>query len=82
MIGLSALLQWLLGDNWGETRRSVSQVGIVSGALFICNSESVQLYWVSAKDYHVWSVMGAYVSCVSGSSYRMYINSNLRDSRI
>jgi hypothetical protein len=42
----------------------------------------VQLRWVNVKVCHVWPVMGAYVSCVSGSSCRTYINLNRLDSRI
>jgi hypothetical protein len=55
---------------------------VESGVLFLGSSASVQLCWVSVKGCRVWPVMSAYVSCISGLSGRMYIDSNRRDSQI
>jgi hypothetical protein len=43
---------------------------------------SVQLCWVNEKVCRTRLVMSAYVSCVSDFSFRMYIDSNRRNSQI
>jgi hypothetical protein len=62
--------------------RSADVLWIGMGALFLGSSDFVQLCWVSAKGCHVRLIMSTCMSCVSGSSYRMYIDSNHRDSQI
>jgi hypothetical protein len=68
---------------------------VESGALFLGSSESVQLCWVSVKGCHVWappvgSIHRVYVDWCEKRMwrvgrvfpYRVYIDSNHRDSRI
>jgi hypothetical protein len=96
MFGLSALLQWLLGEKLRWVPRT-TQPGweVESGALFLRSSESVQLCWVSVKDCHVRgppteNVCRAYVDWRGKRTWRVgqvfpcrvYIDSNRRDSRI
>jgi hypothetical protein len=59
-------------------------LGIMIGDILSRVVESIQLCWVGVKGYHARPVMGAYVSCVSCFSYKIYIDSNHhhRDSRI
>jgi hypothetical protein len=66
-----------LGD--GLTDRSVDVLWIRMGALFL---ESSEKGWVNVKGCHVHLVMSAYMSCLSGFSRRMYIDSNYHDSLI
>jgi hypothetical protein len=66
----------------GLADRSSGVLCIRMEPFFLCSSDSVQLYWVSMKGCRVWYVIGAYISCVSGFSCRMYIDSNRRESRI
>jgi hypothetical protein len=78
------LLQWMLGEgNWVGTRGSVSRRAVNwMGALFLMIVDPFNSIDDNAKGCHVRLVMSADVSCVSGFSYRMYINLNRRDSQI
>jgi hypothetical protein len=67
---------------WGPTNQSSGVLWIKTGALFLEVVGSVQLYWINMKGCRVWLVMSAHVSYVSDFSYRMYLNSNCRESRI
>jgi hypothetical protein len=66
-----------------ETHGSVNRwAGDCVGGLFSGVLGFIQLYWVSTKGCHIQLVMSTYVLCVSGFSYRIYIDLNHRDSRI
>jgi hypothetical protein len=76
---------------YGSVDRSTDVLWIVSGALFLGSSDSVQLCRRLMKGCHVrgspvGSVRGlaweAYMSCCRISPYRGYIDSNRHDSRI
>jgi hypothetical protein len=88
MAVLGEKLRWVL---------QTTQLGwkVESGALFLESSESVQLFWVSVKGCHIHgpparSVYRAYVDWRGKRTwrvgrvfpYRVYIDSNRRDSRI
>jgi hypothetical protein len=92
-VGFSRLLQWMFREIIWErpVDRSTNVLCIRTGDLSLESSESVQIYWVSVKCYHVrglsirsvsgltWEVC---VPCVSNFSYKMCIDSNCHDSRI
>jgi hypothetical protein len=69
-------------SGWGPMDQLANKLGIVSGALFLGSSDSVQLYWISVKGCRVRLIMSAYVSCVLGFSCMIYIDWNHRDSQI
>jgi hypothetical protein len=86
----------VLGEKLRQVPRTI-QPGweVESGAFFLGSSESVQLCWVSVKGCHVWgsptgSIHWAYVDWCGKRTwhvdqvfpYRVYIDSNRRDSRI
>jgi hypothetical protein len=84
MLGFHLLLQWLLRENnLGGARGLVSQARDQDETPFFSEAVgSAKLCWVNVKGCHVRPIMDAYVSCVLGFSYIMYIDSNHRDSRI
>jgi hypothetical protein len=93
MLGFSLLLQWLCWErNWSGSRGPLSCAERwIQEHFFLRAVVSIQLCWVSIKGCHIWglpagSVRGlaweAYVLCVSGFPYRVYIDSNYRDSQI
>jgi hypothetical protein len=67
-----------------ETRKSINRRAedVVRSPFFSRTVGSIQLHWVSVKGCLIRLVVSAYVSCVSGFSCRMYIDSNHRDSQI
>jgi hypothetical protein len=71
----------ITGEKIGHDHHS-AELEVVLGELFLGSSESVQLYWISVKGCHVRPIMSVYVSCVSGFSCRMHIDSNHHDSQI
>jgi hypothetical protein len=93
---LHCFIGWLGRETgFGPTDRSAGVLGIVSGALFLGSSDSVQLYRWLVEGCHVrgpptGSVRRAYMDwrgkrmCRVGRifPYRMYIDLNRRDSRI
>jgi hypothetical protein len=96
MFGLSALLQWLLGEKLRWVPRA-TQPGweVESGALFLRSSEFVQLCWVGVKGCRVrgppvGNVHRMYVDCRGKHTCRVgrvfpsraYNDLNHHDSRI
>jgi hypothetical protein len=93
---LYCFISWLARETgYGPVDRSADVMGIVSGALFLSSSDSVQLYRRLMEGCHVQgplagSVRWAYVdwcgkrTCRVGRVFpcRVYIDSNRRDSRI
>jgi hypothetical protein len=96
-VSLVACHQQKLGREarYGPVGRSTGVLWIMSGALLLGGSESVQICWWLVKGYHIrgppaGSVRRAYMdwrrkrTCCVGRifPYRVYIDSNHRDSRI
>jgi hypothetical protein len=96
-VWLCPVLHWLAQREtvYGPADRSAGVLWIMSGALFLRSSDSIQLCRWFVKGCHIWglptgSVRRAYVDwrekCMCYIDrvfpYRVYINSNRRDSRI
>jgi hypothetical protein len=93
---LHFFIGWLRRETrYGPMDRLASVLWIVSGALFLGSSDSVQLCRQLVEGYHVWgplagSIHWAYMDwggrhmCRVGRvfPYRVYIDSNHRDSQI
>jgi hypothetical protein len=71
------------GEKQCETYKSLSQAGgCIESTCFSRVVALLNSVGVYVKGCHVRPVMGAYVSCVSGFSYMMYIDSNRHNSQI
>jgi hypothetical protein len=71
------------GEKQCETYESLSQTrGYIKSTCFSRVVALLNSVGVYVKGCRVRLVMGVYMSCVSGFSYRMYIDSNHRNSQI